>query len=122
MTFGVEIVLRPEQCDIRFGFIVVVQRHRTLDSNDHIVAESASEDAVCAIDTRAMRWSDRTHREDLSVNEFHVIPFSQDPGFNHAMVIVDGKEPAFDFCWHKLTPAYRNGNANENLFKPLESL
>src|SRR6059036_1165007 len=64
------------------------------------VSDKGNEAVKCPHDGTTVRWSDGTHRENLSVNEFHALALGQNAGIHHSVVIVNVEQSPGNFECH----------------------
>jgi hypothetical protein len=62
-----------------------------LDSDNRSVAQRSSEEGIQAIDTERMAGANRSHFDNLSLNELHSVILFEDSRLDHLMVLLNRK-------------------------------
>ena len=91
MGDGVKVRAVFEQGQVGLRLLFVSQLHRILDADDSPLPRSCREEAGKAVNAGGVPAANRTHFDQLPVNEFNPIVFAQDAGLGHPVVFRNRK-------------------------------
>src|SRR5207249_824774 len=92
-----------EKRHVGLGFGIHVEVDAALRADDCPSGQGQNEQFSASRDTGAMPGSDRTHLDNVPVNEFHTFLRTEDANLSHAQKLVRGKTPSFDLRQHDLS-------------------
>lgn len=93
----------PDDGDIRFGFVEIVDMHGKPDAYHHVLSQRPLQERIERADRCGVPRSDGTHLDDLAVDEFDAAVGSKDAGFGHLVVVPDFESLPHDVWTHSRT-------------------
>jgi hypothetical protein len=72
--------------------VILIQSNRALYANNCSIACASDQVLIGPKNSRAVSRPDRTHRQNLAVDEFHAIVLRQDTGIDHSVIILNREE------------------------------
>lgn len=88
------IVTRPQDREIRLRLRVPVQPHRVADRHDGTITNGQNQQASESIAGGGMLAADRTHRDQLPLDQLDPGGLGQNPRLAHAVILVDRQQAA----------------------------
>jgi hypothetical protein len=92
MRVIVVVQLENRKIGLRFG--VIIEANRILHTHNRYAGEFAVQKSVQPIHNPRMRWANWNLSNHLAVNQFDTVIFTENTGFDHALVVVGGELPA----------------------------